>query len=135
MLIVKEDKTRPLEQGQIFVELTKNRESEIANCDRLGYWCDKAHLRHFILELNRVLSNEEFSQIVKNKIIKNVNPIEEAAKEYTLEIANQDYYYGAYGVVEIFGSRQMNVVNIYPSIEQAFKDGAKWAIEQQNKQP
>ena len=42
MLLVKEDKNREYEQGQIFVELTKNKGLEIVNCDRLGYWCDKA---------------------------------------------------------------------------------------------
>lgn len=60
MLIVKEDKTRPVEQGQIFVELTKNRDLNITNCDRLGYWCDKAHLKHFILEISRVISDVYF---------------------------------------------------------------------------
>ena len=49
MLLVKEDKNREYEQGQIFVELTKNKGLEIVNCDRLGYWCDKAHLRHVML--------------------------------------------------------------------------------------
>lgn len=57
MLIVKEDKTRTLEEGQIFVELTKNRDLSVTDCDRLGYWCDKAHLRHFILEINKVMEN------------------------------------------------------------------------------
>lgn len=48
MLIVKQDDSRKEEDGQIFVELTKNRGLDIVNCDRLGYWCDKAHLSHFI---------------------------------------------------------------------------------------
>lgn len=130
MLIVKEDKTRPVEQGQVFVELTKNRELEIANCDRLDYWCDKEHLMHFILELSRVFSNEEFIETVKNKSTNNIDPINQAARDYVSVIAKQDHVYGA---VDCFGGR-MNTTNSYPSIEQAFKDGAKWAIEQQNKQ-
>lgn len=68
MLIVKEDKNRPHETGQIFVELTKNRELEVVNCDRLGYWCDKPHLRHFLLELSRVFTKEELNEILKNRI-------------------------------------------------------------------
>lgn len=68
MLIVKEDKTRHPDRGQIFVELTKNRELEIVNCDRLGYWCDKPHLRHFLLELSRVFTKEELNEILKNRI-------------------------------------------------------------------
>jgi len=70
MLLVKEDKNREYEQGQIFVELTKNKGLEIVNCDRLGYWCDKAHLRHFILEIARVFSTEELEEILNCKIIK-----------------------------------------------------------------
>lgn len=38
MLIVKQDDSRKEEDGQIFVELTKNRRLDIVNCDRLGYW-------------------------------------------------------------------------------------------------
>lgn len=68
MLIVKEDKNRPFEQGQVFVELTKNRGLEIVNSDRLGYWCDKAHLRHFLLELSRVFTKEELNEILKGRI-------------------------------------------------------------------
>lgn len=59
MFIIKEDKTRSINEGQYFVELTRNRGLEISNCDRLGYWCDKAHLEHFYDELNKVFSAEE----------------------------------------------------------------------------
>lgn len=68
MLIVKEDQNRPHGSGQIFVELTKNRELDVVNCDRLGYWCDKAHLRHFILELSRMFSDEELRDILKHRL-------------------------------------------------------------------
>lgn len=68
MLIVKEDKGRESFQGQLFVELTKNREIDVVNCDRIGYWCDKAHLRHFILELSRVFTNEELKEILRNRL-------------------------------------------------------------------
>ena len=70
MLIVKEDKNRPYAQGQIFVELTKNRGLEIVNCDRLGYWCDKAHLSHFMLEVAKVFTTEELEKVLNCKIIK-----------------------------------------------------------------
>jgi len=68
MLIVKEDQSRPYSQGQIFVELTKNREIDVVNCDRIGYWCDKAHLRHFILELSRVFTRDELNEILKHRL-------------------------------------------------------------------
>ena len=48
MFQIKYDPTRKIEEGQYFVELTKNRGLEIVNCDRLGYWCDKPHLEHFL---------------------------------------------------------------------------------------
>ena len=69
MLIVREDKNRPQSQGQIFVELTKNRGLDIVNCDRLGYWCDKGHLSHFVLELTKVLTTSELEEILNCKIL------------------------------------------------------------------
>jgi hypothetical protein len=68
MLIVKEDQSRPYNHGQIFVELTKNRDIDVVNCDRIGYWCDKAHLRHFILELSRVFTRDELNEILKHRL-------------------------------------------------------------------
>lgn len=68
MLLTKEDKNRPHDSGQIFVELTKNRDLEIVNCDRLGYWCDKAHLSHFLLEISRHFTRVELLSILKNRI-------------------------------------------------------------------
>ena len=68
MLIVKEDRSRPIFQGQIFVELTKNREIDVVNCDRIGYWCDKAHLRHFVLELSKVFTRDELREILKYRL-------------------------------------------------------------------
>ncbi len=65
MLIVKQDKTRKVEEGQIFVELTSNRGLDIVNCDRLGYWCDKAHLSHFIMECATCFTQEELKNILK----------------------------------------------------------------------
>lgn len=63
MLIVKEDKTRPESDGQIFVELTRNRGLDVVNCDRLGYWCDKLHLKHFIFNVARMFDNRELIEI------------------------------------------------------------------------
>lgn len=65
MLIVKQDDSRKEEDGQIFVELTKNRELDIVNCDRLGYWCDKAHLSHFIIECASCFTENELKDILK----------------------------------------------------------------------
>lgn len=63
MLIVKEDKKRNIDEGQIFVELTRNRDLSIVNCDRLGYWCDNAHLKHFILEIASIMSDAELIEL------------------------------------------------------------------------
>jgi hypothetical protein len=69
MLIVKEDKTRKWEQGQIFVELTSYREvNNITDCNRLGYWCDKAHLRHFILEISRIMSDVDLKELLGERL-------------------------------------------------------------------
>lgn len=68
MLHIKEDKNRPYPLDQIFVELTKNRDISITDCDRLGYWCDKGHLSHFMLELARVYTNEELKELFKNRL-------------------------------------------------------------------
>ena len=65
MLIVTQDKSRKEEYGQIFVELTKNRGLDIVNCDRLGYWCDKAHLSHFIIECANCFTENELKDILK----------------------------------------------------------------------
>lgn len=71
MLLVKEDKKRNVNEGQIFVELTRNRDLSIIDCDRMGYWCDKAHLEHFIIEAASVMSLSEtmelFRTILKRK--------------------------------------------------------------------
>lgn len=63
MFNIKVDKTRKESEGQYFVELTKNRELEVANCDRLGYWCDKEHLAHFQRELDKVFQVEDYTAI------------------------------------------------------------------------
>src|SRR5271169_471204 len=64
MLNVRHDSTRKEEEGQYFVELIKNRGLDPTatdfNCfDRLGYWCDKPHLKHMILALVSQFSNFE----------------------------------------------------------------------------
>lgn len=66
MLIVNQDKTRKEEEGQIFVELTDYRDiTNIADCNRLGYWCDKAHLSHFIMECAKCFTQDELKNILK----------------------------------------------------------------------
>lgn len=68
MFTVKEDKTRPENSGQYFVELTKNRELDVVNCDRLGYWCDKAHLQHFLLEIAKVMTDDELKMLLGDRL-------------------------------------------------------------------
>lgn len=73
MLIVKEYKTRPESDGQIFVELTSNRGLDVENCDRLGYWCDKPHLKHFIFNAARMFDNKELIEIFTEIITRRGN--------------------------------------------------------------
>lgn len=67
MLIVKQDKSRDEQnEGQIFVELTMYRDiKNISDCNRLGYWCDKAHLSHFVRECAKVFTENELKEILK----------------------------------------------------------------------
>ena len=59
MLNIHRDKSRPKGEGEYFVELTKNRDLDIVNCDRLGYWCDKPHLKHMVLGIMAQFSHYE----------------------------------------------------------------------------
>lgn len=68
MLIVKEDKTRKYEEGQIFVQLIKNKVFDAINCDKLGYWCDKDHLEHFILELSKVMTDSDLFRLLGDRL-------------------------------------------------------------------
>lgn len=68
MFTVKEDKTRTQNSGQYFVELTRNRGLDVVNCDRLGYWCDKAHLQHFLLEIAKVMTDDELKVLLGDRL-------------------------------------------------------------------
>ena len=66
MLSVDIDKTRKEEDGQIFVELISNRDlRDFSKNDRLGYWCDKAHLNHFITRCARFFTENELIKLLK----------------------------------------------------------------------
>jgi len=68
MLIVKEGgKSREKSDAKYFVELINYRSLDFSgcDCDRLGYWCDKLHLRHFILELAKVFTEQELKELLK----------------------------------------------------------------------
>lgn len=72
MLNVNIDKDRPHNSGQIFVELISYRDvHNLSDCNRLGYWCDKPHLKHFLVELRRVLSKQDFEEMLNCKILDN----------------------------------------------------------------
>ena len=58
------------ENGEYFIELTKNRGLDIVNCDRLGYWCDKPHLVHMGLEILAMFNHYElFAKLLKDEKI------------------------------------------------------------------
>ena len=68
MLTVKEDKTRDQNSGQYFVELTRDRRLDVAKCDRLGYWCDKGHLQHFLCEIAKVMTDDELKVLLGDRL-------------------------------------------------------------------
>lgn len=87
MFTVKKDNTRAENIGQYFVELTKNRGLDVVNCDRLGYWCDKDHLQHFLREIAKVMTDDELGELfgdrLKNRTaIKHKNRFEIKQKVY-----------------------------------------------------
>lgn len=68
MLNVKRDESRREEDGQYFIELTRNRDLTIINCDRLGYWCDKGHLKHMVLQFMKQFNTFElFYHLLEDK--------------------------------------------------------------------
>jgi hypothetical protein len=86
MFIIKKDETRPVEEGQYFVELTKNRGLEVVNCDRLGYWCDKGHLNHFALTILGQFNTFELFY----KIFSDEKPFKPGNKyAFALEVINE----------------------------------------------
>lgn len=67
MLNITEDKTRERGKGQFFVELTSNRGLDIVNCDRLGYWCDKPHLKHMLEGIGKAFTQDELKDLLNIK--------------------------------------------------------------------
>ncbi len=65
MLIVKKG-SDDKQDGNIFVELVDYRDRAISgtDCNQLGYWCDKPHLRHFLLELGKCFTEDELREIL-----------------------------------------------------------------------
>ena len=71
MLVVKEDKKRNASDGQIFIELIDSPDiTDMKRCNRLSYWCDKEHLRHFIIKLANLFTKEELKEILNKRNIK-----------------------------------------------------------------
>lgn len=70
MFSVKFDTKRDISEGQYFVELISPRATNLtaANCDRLGYWCDKAHLEHFVIELLKCFNAFEMGELYGSAI-------------------------------------------------------------------
>ena len=88
MFTVKEDKTRSENSGRYFVELTKNRGLDVVNCDRLGYWFDKAHLKNFLLEIAKVMTDDELKMLLGDRL-KNRTAIKQKNR---FDIKQQVYY-------------------------------------------
>lgn len=121
MLIVKQDKTRKEEEGQIFVELTSYRDiTNIADCNRLGYWCDKAHLSHFIMECAKCFTQNELKKILKmngNNIYIEKNNLLDAYKNGNAD--NKKMLENLFGK-EMF--RPKNVMERVKTFEDALKE-------------
>ena len=67
MLNITENKTREHEEGQFFVELIRNRGLDIVNWDRLGYWCDKPHLKHMLKGIGKAFTQDELKDLLNIK--------------------------------------------------------------------
>ena len=121
MLIVKQDKTRKEEEGQIFVELTIYRDvRNIADCNRLGYWCDKAHLSHFIMECAKCFTQDELKNILKmngNNIYIEKNNLLDAYKKGNAD--NKKMLENLFGK-EMF--RPKNIMERIKTFDDAFKE-------------
>lgn len=65
MLNVSFDPNRPVDQGQYFVELIKPHDLPHGDrADRLGYWCDKGHLRHMAKQLLQPFAGGILGQLI-----------------------------------------------------------------------
>lgn len=121
MLIVNQDLTRKEEEGQIFVELTSYRDiTNIADCNRLGYWCDKAHLSHFIMGCARCFTQEELKNILKmngNNIYIEKNNLLDAYKNGNAD--NKKMLENLFGK-EMF--RPKNIMERIKTFDDAFKE-------------
>lgn len=66
MFRVTVNKNRSKNDGQIFVELTSYIDiSDFSKVNRLGYYCDKLHLEHFLTELTKVFTKDEINEIIE----------------------------------------------------------------------
>ena len=121
MLIVNQDKTRKEEEGQIFVELTSYRDiTNIEDCDRLGYWCDKAHLSHFIMSCAKYFTQDELKNILKmngNNIYIEKNNLLDAYKNGNAD--NKKMLENLFGK-EMF--RPKNIMERIKTFDDAFKE-------------
>lgn len=121
MLIVKQNKTRKEEEGQIFVELTSYRDiTNIEDCNRLGYWCDKAHLSYFIMECAKCFTQDELKNILKmneNNIYIEKNNLLDAYKNGNAD--NKKMLENLFGK-EMF--RPKNIMERIKTFDDAFKE-------------
>lgn len=69
MLIIKEDISRSYDIGQIFIQLIDYAPG-LPDCNKLGYWCDKEHLRYFVVRLASLYTTKELEEILNCKITK-----------------------------------------------------------------
>jgi len=67
MLTIKRDFDRPIEHGQYFIELIKNRDKNFDDFDRLGYWCDRAHLRQIARSILIHFASDIINEALKKK--------------------------------------------------------------------
>jgi hypothetical protein len=58
MFSIKKDENRKYEKGQYYVMLA-DIDPESHETNRLGYWCDKAHLEHFLPAILNCFTTEE----------------------------------------------------------------------------
>ena len=64
MLNVTFDPSRRVDDGQYFVELSDHPKGDLQRVNRLGYWCDKGHLKHMARQLVQPFAGEILGTLI-----------------------------------------------------------------------
>jgi hypothetical protein len=75
MLVVHRDSTQPASEGQYWVELVEDVGMQHKKYpSRLGYWCDREHLRHMVHVLLQHFQYELVEALISGEPLASVPP-------------------------------------------------------------